>query len=530
MCLLSSQVIWQVWIKRLALAIVVSTGFTGQTVWSIEHSGLAASGKQFYYQGTRSNSTEVTAYVGRAAIAMPASTLPCVGCHGRDGKGNSEGGVKPSNITWSYLSKAYGGTSKSGRHFGTYDEDSFLRVLTEGVDAAGNQLDASMPRYNISRHDARNLIAYLKNIENDYDPGISENEIVFATLQPGKGWQARMGQLITSTLQAYFDDINQQGGVYGRNLSLKTVMYSDSKNFSRHAKEIIDSDEAFALLASFSGNLDQTLTDLAENAQIPSVAPYTNYLTAKGDEHRYTFYIYGGLEAQVKALLKRAVDDNNKIQNIFVLYRENGAHAKSAEDAYAFLQQQGITNVRLIAYRIDSQAWLGQLPKKKSSMAKVLVLGSTRDLLHISSAWNDKLDPETIYMPGMFVSSEILQLPSDIAEKLELAYHSIPDSGELNDFYRFMREHKFGVSGMSVRLFAYSAARIMVEGLNRAGKRVSREKTIAALESLYDFDAGLNRPVRFGGSRRVSVLGAYIVKMDKVNKSLKATGNWVALD
>jgi hypothetical protein len=136
-----------------------------------------------------------------------------------------------------------------------------------------------------------------------------------------------------------------------------------------------------------------------------------------------------------------------------------------------------------------------------------------------------------IYMPGLLVSSEILKLPNNIANKLELSYHAILDAdGELEDFYRFLHKHKFGASGMSIRLFAYSGARIMLEGLNRAGKRVSREKVITALESLYDFDAGLNRPVRFGSSRRVSLLGAYIVKLDTTKNSLKPTGDWVALD
>jgi hypothetical protein len=136
-----------------------------------------------------------------------------------------------------------------------------------------------------------------------------------------------------------------------------------------------------------------------------------------------------------------------------------------------------------------------------------------------------------IYMPGLFVSSEILKLPPHIAAKLELTYHAVLDAdGELEDFYRFLHKHDLGTSGMSIRLFAYSAARIMIEGLNRAGKRLSREKVITALESLYDFDAGLNRPVRYGSSRRISLLGAYIVKLDTAKSSLKATGDWVALD
>jgi len=519
---------WQLCLKSFSLILFIYTSLFGQPVWA---AGTADAGKQLYYKGKRLNDVEVTAYVGRASIAMSGGSLPCAGCHGRDGKGKPEGGVKPSDITWSQLSKSYGGTSKSGRKFGTYDEDAFLRAVTEGVDPAGNQLDASMPRYNISRHDARNLISYLKNIENDYDPGIKENEVVVATLQPGEGWQTQLGDLITSTVQAYFADINQQGGVYDRKLRLKTYTYTDAKDLASQTSKIIDSDEIFAFLTSFTGNFDQTLTDLAETAEIPSVAPYTNNLTAKGNQHRYTFYVYGGLATQVNALIKRAVGDVDKARQLLILYRDKGPYTKTAEQAAADVNKEGKVTAVLVPYNLNDQAWRKQLPAQQAARPNVLFLGSTRELVQLIDYGAHQIDAEVIYMPGLLVSSEILKLPNNIANKLELSYHAILDAdGELEDFYRFLHKHKFGASGMSIRLFAYSGARIMLEGLNRAGKRVSREKVITALESLYDFDAGLNRPVRFGSSRRVSLLGAYIVKLDTTKNSLKPTGDWVALD
>lgn len=501
-----------------------------QLAWAADKTDPASAGKQLYQKGLRSSGVDLTANVGRASITMPASSLPCVGCHGRDGKGKPEGGVKPSNITWSQLSKVYGGTSNSGRKFGKYDEDTFLRVVTEGVDAAGNKLDASMPRYNISRHDARQLISYLKNIENEYDPGVSDQEIVFATLQPSQGWQAGLGETVSSTLQAYFDDINQQGGVYGRKLRLKRTGFKDASDFSSQARELAEADDVFAMLASFSGNSDQTLTDLSESAQIISIAPFTNHLTAKGNEHRYTFYIYGGLGTQIDALVKRAVGEKGQRSQVLVLYRENSPYAKNAQHAHAALQKQGIAKSEQVVYALENSDWTTELAKHAAVKTKIIFLGSTRDLLQIYPALQ-KLAIESIYLPGMLVSSEILKLPDELAAKVELSYHSIPNGGgKLQDFYRFMQQHKFGSKGMSMRLFAYSAARIAVEGLKRAGKRVSREKVITALEKLYDFDAGLNRAIRFGSSRRIGLLGAYMVKLDKAHNSLKSTGDWVALD
>ena len=100
--------------------------------------------------------------------------------------------MRPSDITWLNLTKKYGGTTSIGRRYEAYDESSFLAAVTEGVDSAGNKLDTSMPRYNIARQDAQDLVAYLKIIQEDFDPGVSKDEIVFGTLQPVTQFQARV--------------------------------------------------------------------------------------------------------------------------------------------------------------------------------------------------------------------------------------------------------------------------------------------------------------------------------------------------
>ena len=58
---------------------------------------------------------------------------------------------------------------------------SFIRSLTAGVDPAGNKFTVAMPTYRMSQEDMANLIAYLKRIETDTDPGLTDNSIVIGT-------------------------------------------------------------------------------------------------------------------------------------------------------------------------------------------------------------------------------------------------------------------------------------------------------------------------------------------------------------
>ena len=82
----------------------------------------------------------------------------------------------------------------------------------------------------------------------------------------------------------------------------------------------------------------------------------------------------------------------------------------------------------------------------------------------------------------------------------------------------------------ATQLTAVSSGKILVEGLKRAGRDVSREKLIEALEGLYAFRTGFTPPVTFGPNRRVGALGAYIVSLDLERKRFVPAGGWIDLN
>src|SRR5918998_570987 len=130
-------------------------------------------GKQIYLRGESASGKEIMAYLGEASLEVPGSTMTCAGCHGFDGQGKPEGGVTPSNITWSALTKAYGVTHASGRKHPPYTERAVELALTRGLDPAGNRLLNVMPSYQMSREDMSDLIAYLKRLGTDRRPGLT---------------------------------------------------------------------------------------------------------------------------------------------------------------------------------------------------------------------------------------------------------------------------------------------------------------------------------------------------------------------
>ena len=79
---------------------------------------------------------------------------------------------------------------------------------------------------------------------------------------------------------------------------------------------------------------------------------------------------------------------------------------------------------------------------------------------------------------------------------------------------------------MAAQISAYSAAKILVEALKRAGKDVSREKLIQSLEGLYEYQTGLTPAITYGPNRRVGAMGAYIVAIDLNGKQFVPASGW----
>ena len=80
------------------------------------------------------------------------------------------------------------------------------------------------------------------------------------------------------------------------------------------------------------------------------------------------------------------------------------------------------------------------------------------------------------------------------------------------------------------QISAYTAARIMVEALQQAGRNLSREALVSALESMDDFHPGLVPPVSYGPERRIGTTGGHIVNADLVNGRFDDATRWIELD
>ena len=83
------------------------------------------------------------------------------------------------------------------------------------------------------------------------DPGLTESAIRIGTIQPSEGRLGEIGRAIKKILLAYFENINEKGGIYGRKLEL--VVKERPGTITKSAIcEGLENNDLFALLSTFT--------------------------------------------------------------------------------------------------------------------------------------------------------------------------------------------------------------------------------------------------------------------------------------
>jgi ABC-type branched-subunit amino acid transport system substrate-binding protein len=493
-------------------------------------------GKQIYVQGTSPAGKDIFAYVGEASLELPGNAMACGNCHGLDGEGKPEGGVDPSNLRWEALTKPYGLTHASGRRHPAYTERGLELAITRGLDPAGNKLLLAMPRYEMSKEDLGDLVVYLKRLGTDKDPGISEDKIVIGTAIPASGPLFEMGQAVKAVTTAFFAEVNSQGGVYNRRFELKFTATAETGASTRNNLErFIKDEKIFALTGALIAGAEKEIVRMLAQQQVPLVGPLTLNPQIGFPLNRQVFYLLSGSSEQSRALVNFvASKPESGHQVMAVVYPRNDMNESVLEAIKDQSKKNALVAPQVFDYvagRFEAAVTVTRL--RQTSTTVVFFMGSTADLLSfVSEAEKLSWFPK-VFLPGSGIGAGILDAPVGFDGKVFFSFPTSPadqTAEGIKEFRAFANKYKLPSKHIASQISAYSAAKVLVEALKRAGKDLSREKLIQLLEAFYEYPTGLTPPITYGPNRRIGAMGAYVVTIDLKAKQFVPVGGWVNIN
>jgi ABC-type branched-subunit amino acid transport system substrate-binding protein len=487
-------------------------------------------GKQIYFEGVSPRGTEITAVVGDEAAMLPGNAMPCSSCHGSDGLGRPEGGVIPLDVRWSELVKTYGHVHHDGRSHPAFDDDSFIRSMIAGIDPANNPMDRSMPMYQMSGEDMADLVAYMKVLEFDLDPGVGDDTVTVATLLPLTGNPDDTGEAMRKVLEGYFADVNAKGGVFGRRIELLAVpMAPTEQETLDRLREAFDSEGILALVGAYTIGLDDALLTILRSDNVPLVGPFT---LDPGDAYfdAAAYYLYAGFDDQVRVLANRALADGASGDKILIVGPEGDrserlqraardqVRSKTSDEQPAMLSYP--------AEQFDATAIADAIALQEHQA--VIFLGAQAEFDRLIGELRNRVPVPRVYLLSSLVSRPLIDLPTVFDERVYIAYPTLASDitpRGRDEFGRLAQKYDLPQAHTQAQIAAFAAAKLFVEGLRKAGRDLSRVRLVEGLETLYEFKTGVTPPLSYGPNRRIGARGAHVVTVDLGEKTYRPVGN-----
>ena len=470
-------------------------------------------GKLIYVKG-ESEAGAITARIGND-LDEPATFFACANCHGRRGEGTREGGVQAPPLNWETLTSPY--TSPlTRRQRVAYNDTTLARAISSSLDPAAGPLHPAMPHYRLTREQMADLIAYLKQLgkESDNEVGVTDNAIKVGAVLPLTGPFAKLGTDTKAVLDASFDEMNRQGGIYGRRFEL--VVEDSSGNALTATQRLIDQG-VFTLVASFEPGDSSAINELIKREEIPLVGPLTLAPRLEVLPNPYIFYLIPTLADQARTLVDFVkFTAQAKPARLGVVYSRNHLN----QDALSGLRMQARMYAMEIVFeqeyetgKLNAHDAVERLSQNRAS--DIFFFGAAADFKALADEVDRAKLKLHLFSSVVMLGRGAFDLPAGISSQTFLSYPSaLPNESDFAEFLKLTRTARIELSNPAFQSMAFAAAKIFMEAAKQSGKQLDRAIFINSLERLRDFRTGVIPPVTFGPNRRVGSAGSYIVGVD----------------
>jgi ABC-type branched-subunit amino acid transport system substrate-binding protein len=516
--------------RRVAAGLVLGLlGLAVAPAWTAPLTPQERRGKALYLRGASAQDPDVKAYLRGADLEVPAAVMPCANCHGRDGKGRTEGGVAAPDITWSQLTRPAAHRHADGRTHAPHSRLTLGSTVTRGVDPGGHGLDSSMPLYRFSPEALEALVAYLRRLGSERDPGLGPQRLLIGSVAPAGSPAAREAQALW---RAYFDDVNAAGGIHGRRLELRLAEAapgSGAAGVEAALRTLLGDEGVFALLGVVLPDAGDGVAALLAEHEAPLIGPFTLVPRQRQPPERETFHVAPGLVEQAHALLK-SLDalPGGKSARLALLWPDEPGPTAAAEQLARELGRTGRAPVLTRGLARAALAAPETLQALRAAQADTLLLPSLRgeEGALLKAADDLGIHPQVL-LPGYAGGAAVLDLPAafDGRVRIGLALPPWDPARARDESVRRVLLAGGRRPGPGV-LVAFRGARLLVEALRRAGRDVSRDALVTTLEGFYDFDLGVGPRVTFGPNRRLGVAGAHVLAPDLRRRAFVPVAEW----
>lgn len=345
-------------------------------------------------------------------------------------------------------------------------------------------------------------LAGLATSANAQSMGVSDNRILLGQSAPFSGAAEQLGLQFHLGAQLFFEGLNQKGGVNGRRIELRRLDDGyEPERCAANTKQLIG-EGVFALFGYIGTPTSVVALPLATQAKTPFFAPFTGAEVLRDPFNRYAIHVRASYYDETAAIVRQTTSTG--IKKIAVFYQN---------DAYGKAGLEGVSRA-LKSLNLEPAA-LGTVERNTVDVAKAVndIMAQRPEAIVQISAYKScaafirearKRGFVGNFYNVSFVGTQALldELGPDakgvvVSQVMPFPYTPVTSiSGEYLAAVRAKQGRAANYSGIE----GFVAAKVFTEAVSRAGRNLTQDGFISAIQSMRGLDLG-GFPVDFGPNK-----------------------------
>jgi ABC-type branched-subunit amino acid transport system substrate-binding protein len=356
-------------------------------------------------------------------------------------------------------------------------------------------------------------------------PGVTEQTLLIGSSMALGGHASYLGNQTLHGALSFINKINAEGGIHGR--KIKLIAYDDGYDPQvcvANTQRLIIHDKVFALFCYVGTPTTVKILPILEQAKIPLVGVFSGANALREPLNRYILNIRASYYQETKNAVKHLVEDL-ALKKVAVFYQYDAYGFDGLKGTELALKAFGLTPVARGTYIRGTLNVEDGLSKIKNSGAEAVVMIGTYEpcAKFVRQAKSQGYQP--IFYNVSFVGADELArrlgdegdgvivsqvVPSPEPPPNQALLQGVEEYAELHK--KFFPEDHPNVIGLE----GYINARVLVEGLIRAGKDLDREKFIDALETIRNFSVGIDQEINFSPQDHQGLKAVYFSRIHRL--------------
>jgi branched-chain amino acid transport system substrate-binding protein len=357
--------------------------------------------------------------------------------------------------------------------------------------------------------------------------GITDTEILIGTYTDLSGVTVSWGVGNSSAYRMAFDEINAKGGIHGRKIRyiVEDSQYQVPRSIQA-ANKLINRDNVFLMVANGGTPMNNATMPEQFEKGVPNMFPLTSARSMYEPFHRLKFGLAASYYDQMRSGVKYFVEQKGR-KSICAMYQDTDFGRDVMNGVWDQMKASELKLVAETTHKPTDNDFSASVARMRDAKCDLVILGTiTRDTNQIVAVMRKTgWDVEVLGNIAIYDTS-VAEVPGGVNEGI-FALTSVlfftPDDPRpaVQEFVksfktRFNREPNFAAQ------LGYSAAYLLAEGLQNAGRNLTVDSFIDGVEKVTAYNDIFGSPtLSYGPKKRQGSNESFLVQI--------RNGKWVSV-